>query len=76
MLPGMSLRMRKLVVVLVLLALYMAGGAYSSLLGGGPDEVALFWPAAGVGLAGVLRFGWRASWFVPLGTLGVHLLFE
>ncbi|WP_374604888.1 putative bifunctional diguanylate cyclase/phosphodiesterase [Arenimonas sp.] len=67
---------RRMLVVLVLLALYVAGGAYSSLLRGGPDEVALFWPAAGVGLAGVLRYGLRVAWFVPLGTLLVHLVFE
>ena len=76
MLASMPLRLKRLAVVMLLLALYVAGGAYSSLLGGGPDEVALFWPAAGVALAGVLRFGWKASWFVPVGTLGVHLLFE
>ena len=76
MLPDMPASLRRIVVVLVLLALYVAGGAYSSLLRGGPDEVALFWPAAGVGLAGVLRYGLRVAWFVPLGTLLVHLLFE
>ncbi|HEX5693760.1 MAG TPA: hypothetical protein VFY00_03975, partial [Arenimonas sp.] len=72
----MPAQMRRIAIVLVLLALYVAGGAYSSLLRGGPDEVALFWPAAGVGLAGVLRYGLRVAWFVPLGTLLVHLLFE
>mgnify|MGYP006194605085 CR=1 FL=1 len=76
MLPDMPASLRRIVVVLVLLALYVAGGAYSSLLRGGPDEVALFWPAAGIGLAGVLRYGLRVAWFVPLGTLLVHLLFE
>ncbi len=76
MLPDMPASFRRLLIVLVLLALYVAGGAYSSLLRGGPDEVALFWPAAGIGLAGVLRYGLRVVWFVPLGTLLVHLLFE
>ena len=76
MLGAMRARLLKHAVVVVLLALYVAGGAYSSLLSRGPDEVALFWPAAGVGLAAVLRYGWRIAWIVPVGTLGVHLLFD
>lgn len=76
MLPDMPATMRRFAIVGVLLALYVAGGAYSAMLSRGPDEVALFWPAAGVALAGVLRYGIRVAWFVPLGTLGVHLMFD
>ena len=61
---------------LLLVALYAAAGGYSSLLIGAPGEVALFWPAAGVALAGVLRYGLRWAPFVPLGVLLVHLLFD
>lgn len=67
---------RRVAIVGVLLALYVAGGAYSALLVDGPDKVALFWPAAGVALAGVLRYGLKTAWFVPVGTLLVHAFFD
>ena len=63
-------------IFLLLVALYAAGGAYSSLLLDGPGEVALFWPSSGIALAGVVRFGLRWALFVPLGGLLVHLLFD
>ena len=67
---------RRLPVFLLLVALYAAGGAYSSLLLVGPGEVALFWPASGIALAGVVRYGLRWAVFVPVGGLLVHLLFH
>ena len=60
----------------LLVALYAAGGAYSTLLLDGPGQVALFWPASGVALAGVVRYGLRWAFFVPVGGLLVHLLFD
>ncbi|KFN48893.1 putative bifunctional diguanylate cyclase/phosphodiesterase [Arenimonas composti] len=68
--------MRRAAVFVVLVALYVAGGGYSTLLIDGPGQVALFWPASGVALAGVVRYGLRWAWFVPLGGLLVHLLFD
>ncbi|GAB2495846.1 putative bifunctional diguanylate cyclase/phosphodiesterase [Arenimonas alkanexedens] len=66
---------RRIGLFLLLVALYVLGAAYSSALVDGPAEVALFWPASGVALAGVMRFGLRWVWFVPIGGLLAHLLF-
>jgi integral membrane sensor domain MASE1 len=60
----------------VLVALYVAAGGYSTLLIDGPGQVALFWPASGIALAGVVRYGLRWAPFVPAGGLLVHLLFD
>ncbi|MBW8366440.1 MAG: EAL domain-containing protein [Arenimonas sp.] len=67
---------QRTLIFFLLVALYAAGGAYSSFLLNGPGEVALFWPASGVALAGVVRFGLRWAVFVPLGGLLLHGLFE
>ena len=67
---------RRLPLFFLLVALYAAGGGYSSLMLDGPGQVALFWPASGVALAGVVRYGLRWAIFVPLGGLLVHLLFD
>ena len=76
MLDPMPESSRRLPLFLLLVALYAAGGGYSSLMLDGAGQVALFWPAAGVALAGVVRFGLRWAIFVPLGGLLVHLLFD
>jgi len=76
MLDSMQAPPRLTLMFFLLVALYAAGGAYSSFLLDGPGEVALFWPASGVALAGVVRFGLRWAIFVPLGGLLVHLLFD
>lgn len=67
---------RRVAIFVLLVALYVAGGGYSTLLIDGPGQVALFWPASGIALAGVIRFGLRWSPFVPIGGLLVHLLFD
>ena len=67
---------RRIAIFVVLVALYVAGGGYSTLLIEGPGQVALFWPASGVALAGVVRYGLRWAPFVPVGGLFVHLLFD
>lgn len=76
MLDSMQAPPRLPLMFFLLVALYAAGGAYSSFLLDGPGEVALFWPASGVALAGVVRFGLRWAVFVPVGGLLVHLLFD
>ena len=67
---------RPLPIFFLLVGLYAAGGAYSSLMLDGPGGVALFWPASGIALAGVVRYGLRWALFVPLGGLLAHLLFD
>ena len=57
----------------LLAGLYFVACALSALMVYGQGSVALFWPAAGVALAGVLRFGLRHVWFVPLSLLVFHL---
>ena len=76
MLGAMGERGRRVGIFVVLVALYVAGGGYSTLLIEGPGQVALFWPASGVALAGVVRYGLRWAAFVPVGGLLVHLLFD
>ena len=39
-----------------------------------PEDVTLFWPAAGIGLAIALRFGLRFALIIPLAVLLLHLL--
>jgi diguanylate cyclase (GGDEF)-like protein len=53
-------------------ALYFVACALSSLMIYGEDSVALFWPAAGVALIGLLCFGMRHFWFIPLALLVYH----
>ncbi len=67
---------RRIGLFALLVALYVAGGAYSTALIDEPAKVTLFWPASGVALAGVMRFGLRWAVFVPIGALLVHLLFS
>lgn len=76
MLAGMRDRARKIWIAALLLGLYVLAGGYSSQMSGGPGEVVLFWPAAGIGLAAAVRYGLGWSVLLPLGVLGVHLLFE
>lgn len=75
MLAGMRPPWPRVLVFVALLGLYVAAGAYSTVLLGGPGDVALAWPASGVAYAAVLRFGWRWSVIALLGPLLVHLLF-
>jgi diguanylate cyclase (GGDEF)-like protein len=53
-------------------ALYFFACALSSLMIYDEDSVALFWPAAGVALIGLLHFGLRHFWFIPLALLVYH----
>lgn len=53
-------------------ALYFVACALSSLMIYDARSVALFWPAAGVALIGVLRVGMRHVWFIPLALVVYH----
>lgn len=58
----------------LLAALYFAGAAIAVLYLRTPTDVALFWPAAGIGFAAVLRFGSPYVLSVIAGQLLLHLL--
>src|SRR4249919_740292 len=60
---------------LLLTGLYLLGIWYAVAFIRAPDEVTLFWPAAGVSFAAVLRYGWRWSAFIPVAVLIAHLSF-
>lgn len=55
-------------------ALYFAGAALAVLYLRTPADVSLFWPAAGIGYAVVLRYGLRYALVIPAAQLLVHLL--
>ncbi len=57
----------------LLTGLYYAGAAVTVLYLQTPADVVLFWPAAGISYAFVLRFGLRYATAVPLGQLLLHL---
>ena len=56
-------------------ALYMFGTWYAVAFIGGPSQVALYWPSAGIGFAAALRYGWRGAAFIPVAVIASHLLF-
>ena len=60
---------------ILLTAAYMAATWYAVAFIGGPNQVALYWPAAGIGYAAILRWGWRWVGFIPVAVLLSHLLF-
>ena len=53
-------------------AAYVAAGGFAVYNIGDPDEVALYWPASGVALAGAMRYGKRWVLLVPVAQLLVH----
>src|SRR5687768_534098 len=60
---------------LLLTGLYLLGIWYAEAFIREPDEVTLFWPAAGIAFAAVLRYGWRWSVFIPVAVLIAHYSF-
>src|SRR4249919_3234583 len=60
---------------LLVTGLYLLGIWYAVAFIRAPDDVTLFWPAAGVSFAAVLRYGWRWSVFIPVAVLIAHLTF-
>jgi diguanylate cyclase (GGDEF)-like protein len=60
---------------ILLTGLYIFGIWYAQVFIRRPDEVTLFWPAAGVAYAAVLRYGWRWTFFIPVAVLISHATF-
>lgn len=67
--------LQRLVLALILTGLYLAAVALATQYIESPDQVALLWPAAGVALATVARFGPRWAVVVPLAMLIAHATF-
>lgn len=61
---------------ILLTALYLLGIWYATAFIGGPAQVTLFWPSAGVAFAAVLRYGWRNTLFIPVAVAIAHLTFN
>jgi diguanylate cyclase (GGDEF)-like protein len=59
----------------LLTGLYVLATWYSEAFVRGPTQVTLFWPAAGIAYAAVLRYGWRWALFIPPAVVIGHLLF-
>jgi diguanylate cyclase (GGDEF)-like protein len=55
--------------------LYVLGTWHAEAFILSPNQVTLFWPAAGVAFAAVLRYGWRGSLFIPVAVLFAHMVF-
>jgi diguanylate cyclase (GGDEF)-like protein len=60
---------------LLLTGLYLLGIWYAVAFIRAPEEVTLFWPAAGIAFATVLRYGWRWSAIIPAAVLVAHFSF-
>lgn len=60
--------------VLWLSGLYLLGAWYAGVFIRTPEDVTLFWPAAGIAYAAVVRYGSRWALFIPLPILLTHLL--
>lgn len=60
----------------LLTGLYFAGAVIAVFYLRTPADVTLFWPAAGIGLAGALRYGPRYVLVIPVAMLLVHLLVD
>lgn len=58
----------------LLTGLYFAGSVVAVLYLRTPADVTLFWPAAGIGYAMVLRYGLRYALAIPAAQLLLHLL--
>ncbi len=60
---------------ILLTGLYLLGTWYATAFIGGPAQVTLFWPSAGIAFGAVLRYGWRQALFIPVAVLIAHLTF-
>lgn len=65
----MSNAFRPVATFFVLVGLYLAGIAYADVLARGPNDFALFWPAAGVAFAACVRYGLRWVLLIPAAAL-------
>ena len=52
-----------------LVALYVLCTWFAESFIRGPAQVTIFWPAAGVAFAAVIRYGWRWALFIPVAVL-------
>lgn len=57
---------------LLLLVLYVAATWFAEAFIKGPAQVTIFWPAAGVAFAAVVRYGWRGALFIPPAVVIAH----
>ncbi|MGV8922928.1 MAG: putative bifunctional diguanylate cyclase/phosphodiesterase [Thermomonas sp.] len=58
---------------LLLVGMYLGLAAFASQFIAMPGTVALFWPASGVALAAVTRYGLRWVWIVPVAMAIAHV---
>lgn len=63
---------RVVVRFVVLVGLYVAATWFAEAFIKGPAQVTIFWPAAGVAYAAVIRYGWRWSLFIPPAVFIAH----
>ena len=57
----------------LLTGLYFAGAVIAVFYLRTPSDVTLFWPAAGIGLAAVIRYGLWQTITIPIAMLLLHL---
>ena len=60
---------------IVLVALYLGGVVLADAFIHAPGQVPLYWPSAGLGIAMVLRYGWRWAGCVAVAVLLAHFPF-
>src|SRR6187399_1230269 len=70
--PALRLPLR----AIVLIGLYLLATEFADRFIATPGAVSLLWPAAGLALAAVVRYGLRWAWFVPVAMLIAHLSFS
>ena len=58
---------------LLLVGLYLGLSVFASQFIAMPGTVALFWPASGLALAAVIRYGLRWAWIVPVAMIILHM---
>ena len=58
---------------LLLLGLYIGLATLANQFIAMPGTVALFWPASGLALAAVIRYGLRWAWIVPVAMIILHM---
>jgi diguanylate cyclase (GGDEF)-like protein len=70
--PALRLPLR----AVVLIGLYLLATEFADRFIAAPGSVSLLWPASGLALAAVVRYGKRWAWFVPVAMLIAHLTFS
>src|SRR4249919_4127833 len=61
---------------IVLIGLYLLATEFADRFIALPNSVSLLWPAAGLALAAVVRYGLRWAWFAPVALLIARLTFS